>query len=104
MLYDVPRAPLPDGDTPAPVRFLPKWDNTLLGFADRTRVISDELRRKVIGKNGDVAQTVLVDGFVAATWSADRKGKVTVHPFAPLPRAWRREVADEAARLEAWLR
>jgi Winged helix DNA-binding domain len=103
-LYDVPRAPLPDGDTPAPVRFLPKWDNTLLGFADRRRVLSDEIRRKVIGKNGDVAQTVLVDGFVAATWAADPKGKVTVRPFAPLPRAWRREVEDEAARLEAWLR
>jgi hypothetical protein len=104
VLYDVPRAPLPDGDAPAPVRFLPKWDNALLGFADRTRVISDEIRRQVIGKNGDVAQTVLVDGFVAAIWSADSKGKVSVQPFAPLPRRWRREVADEAARLEAWLR
>jgi hypothetical protein len=104
VLYDVPRAPLPDGDVPAPVRFLPKWDNTLLGFADRTRVISDEIRRQVIGKNGDVAQTVLVDGFVAGTWSSDREGKVTVQPFAPLPRRWRREVEDEAARLEAWLR
>jgi hypothetical protein len=104
VLYDVPRAPLPDGDAPAPVRFLPKWDNILLGFADRTRVISDEIRRQVIGKNGDVAQTVLVDGFVAATWSADPKGKVTVEPFSPLPRVWRREVEDEAARLEAWLR
>jgi len=103
VLYDVPRAPLPDGDARAPVRFLPKWDNALLGFADRTRVISDEIRKQVIGKNGDVAQTVLVDGFVAATWTADPKGKVTVQPFAPLPRMWRREVADEAARLEAWL-
>ena len=104
LLYDVPRAPLPDADAPAPVRFLPKWDNALLGFADRTRVISDEIRRQVIGKNGDVAQTVLVDGFVAATWSADPTGKVTVQPFAPLPRRWRSEVEDEAARLEAWLR
>ena len=104
VLYDVPRAPSPEGDAPAPVRFLPKWDNTLLGYADRRRVISDEIRRQVIGKNGDVAQTVLVDGFVAATWSADPKGKVTVEPFAPLPRLWRREVAEEAARLEAWLR
>ena len=102
-LYDVPRAPLPAGDVPAPVRFLPKWDNVLLGFADRTRVISDEIRRHVIGKNGDVAQTVLVDGFVAATWATDPKGKVIVHPFSPLPRTRRREVADEAARLEAWL-
>jgi Winged helix DNA-binding domain len=104
VLYDMRRAPLPDGDAAAPVRFLPKWDNALLGFDDRTRVISDEIRREVIGKNGDVAQTVLVDGFVSATWSADPRGKVTIRPFAPLPRVWRREVEDEAARLEAWLR
>jgi hypothetical protein len=103
-LFDVPRTPLPAGDVPAPVRFLPKWDNVILGFADRTRVISDEIRKQVIGKNGDVAQTVLVDGVVAATWAVDPKGKVTVRPFAPLPRVWRREVDDEAARLEAWLR
>jgi hypothetical protein len=103
-LFDVPRAPLPPADTPAPVRFLPKWDNVILGFADRTRIISDEIRKQVIGKNGDVAQTVLVDGVVAATWAVDAKGKVTVKPFAPLPRAWRRPVEDEAARLEAWLR
>ena len=103
-LFDVPRAPLPAGDVPAPVRFLPKWDNVILGFADRTRVISDEIRKQVIGKNGDVAQTVLVDGVVAATWAVDPKGKVTVRPFAPLPRVWRRQVDDEAARLEAWLR
>jgi len=103
-LLDVPRAPLPPADVPAPVRFLPKWDNTLLAHADRTRVLPDELRKAVIGKNGDVTQTVLVDGVVAASWSADKKGKITVVPYAPLPRAARREVDDEAARLEAWLR
>jgi winged helix DNA-binding protein len=102
-LLDVPRAPLPAPDTPAPVRFLPKWDSTLLAHADRRRVLPEELRKQVIGKNGDVAQTVLVDGVVAATWSADKKGKVAVAPFAPLPRTARREVEDEAARLEAWL-
>jgi hypothetical protein len=103
-LLDVPRAPLPHADTPAPVRFLPKWDNTLLAHADRSRVLPEDLRKAVIGKNGDVTQTVLVDGVVAASWSADKKGKVTVAPYAPFPRAVRREVDDEAARLEAWLR
>ena len=63
------RAPLPPPDALAPVRFLPKWDNLLLAFADRRRTISDELRKHVIGKNGDVAATVLVDGVVAGTWS-----------------------------------
>src|SRR5262249_25248680 len=45
-LFDIPRAPLPAGDVPAPVRFLPKWDNVILGFADRTRIISDEIRKQ----------------------------------------------------------
>jgi hypothetical protein len=47
---------------------------------------------------------VLVDGVVAATWAVHPTGRVTVRPFAPLPRVWRRQVEDEAARLEAWLR
>lgn len=102
-LLDLPRAPLPAAETPAPVRFLPKWDNTLLAHADRRRVLPEELRKAVIGKNGDVTQTFLVDGVVAGSWTYDKKGKVTVEPFAPLPRAARREVEDEAARLEAWL-
>jgi hypothetical protein len=52
--------------------------------------------------NGDVAQTFLVDGFVAGTWRADA-GRVVTAPFAKLPRAVQREVADEAGRLEAFL-
>jgi hypothetical protein len=103
-LLDLPRAPLPRGDTPAPVRFLPKWDNTLLAHADRRRVLPEELRKAVIAKNGDVTQTFLVDGVVAGSWTADRKGAIALVPFAPLPRAARREVEEEAARLEAWLR
>jgi winged helix DNA-binding protein len=103
-LLDLPRAPLPTPDTPAPVRFLPKWDNVLLAHADRRRVLPDELRKTVIAKNGDVTQTFLVDGVVAGSWTYDANGTVTVEPYAPLPRTARREVADEAARLEAWLR
>ena len=101
-LLDVPRAPLPDADTPAPVRFLPKWDNVLLAFADRTRVLPEQYRKTVIRVNGDVAQTFLVDGFVAGIWRAEN-GRVALEPFAPLSRAARREVEDEAARLEAFL-
>jgi Winged helix DNA-binding domain len=99
-LYDAPRARLTPAETPAPVRFLPKWDNVLLGFADRRRTISDELRKEVIGKNGDVAATVLVDGAVAGTWS----GSAEVELLVPLTRTQKAEVADEAARLAAWLR
>ena len=102
-LLDAERAPLPDPDTPAPVRFLPKWDNVLLAFADRTLVLPEEYRRTVIGSNGDVAQTFLVDGFVTGTWNADG-GRVVVEPFVPLSRQAAREVRDEAERLETFLR
>jgi DNA glycosylase AlkZ-like len=101
-LLDVRRGPLPDADTPAPVRFLPKWDNVLLAWADRTRVLSAPHRKTVIGVNGDVAQTFLADGFVAGTWNVE-KGRVVTKSFAPLPRAVRAEVAEEAARLEGFL-
>ena len=99
-LFDAPRARLTPADAPAPVRFLPKWDNVLLAFDDRRRVISDDLRKTVIGKNGDVAATVLVDGFVAGIWT----GAARVELLVPLTRTQKAEVADEAARLEAWLR
>jgi Winged helix DNA-binding domain len=101
-LLDVPRAPLPDAETPAPVRFLPKWDNVLLAFGDRTRVLPEQYRKTVIRMNGDVAQTFLVDGFVAGIWRAE-KGRVALEPFASLSRSVRRELEDEAARLEAFL-
>jgi Winged helix DNA-binding domain len=101
-LLDVLRRPLPDPDTPAPVRFLPKWDNVLLAFADRARVLPDEYRKAVIRQNGDVAQTFLVDGFVAGTWQVD-DGRVFPEPFAKLSRSARRELDDEGARLEAFI-
>ena len=101
-LFDVPRAPLPDSDTPAPVRFLPKWDNVLLAWADRTRVLPESYRKQVIGMNGDVAQTFLVDGFVAGTWSVE-DGRVVTVPFAKLSRPVQRDVKEEAGRLEAFL-
>jgi len=101
-LLDLPRAPLPGNDAPAPVRFLPKWDNVLLAFSDRTRVLPEPYRKKVIGMNGDVSQTFLVDGFVAGTWRVET-GRVRIEPFAPLAPSVRREVEEEAGRLEAFL-
>jgi hypothetical protein len=103
-LLDLPRAPLPAADVPAPVRLLPKWDNLLLSHDDRTRVLPEDYRKRMIAKNGDVAQAFLVDGVVAGEWTADKHGKVTLDPYAPLPRVARRAVEDEAARLQAWLR
>ena len=101
-LLDVPRAPLLDAETPVPVRFLPKWDNVLLAWADRTRVLPEQYRKRVIAVNGDVAQTFLVDGFVAGMWSVS-DGRVVLEPFAQLSRSARHELAEEAERLEAFL-
>ncbi len=101
-LLDIPDTLLTDPDTPAPIRFLPKWDNVLLAWADRTRVLPEEHRKTVIKMNGDVAQTFLVDGFVAGTWRVDR-GRVVPEPFGALSRSATRELDDEAGRLEAFL-
>ena len=80
-----------------------KRQELLLAHKDRTRVISDDLRKAVIAKNGDVQQTFLVDGFVAGTWRQEGE-RVLLDPFEPLPRTARRELEDEADRLAAWLR
>jgi hypothetical protein len=105
-LLDVPGAPLPDGDTPAPVRFLPKWDTSILGYAppERTRILPEEYRSTVIAKNGDVAPTVLVDGFVAATWDMGSKRDLTITPLRKLTKAERAEIDDEGERLVAFFR
>ena len=102
-LYDLPRAPLPSGDTPAPPRFLPRWDNLLLAHDVRTRTLDEEYRKAIIARNGDVPDTFLVDGFVAGRWFLEG-GRVRLEPFAPLPRAARRELEHEGARLAAFVR
>ena len=106
VLLDLPRAPLPDGDTPAPVRFLPKWDSSLLAYAppERTRILPEKFRRRVIGKNGDVLPTVLVDGFVAATWDLGTKRDLTIKPLRRLTKQERAEIDDEGERLIEFFR
>jgi hypothetical protein len=101
-LLDLGRVPLPPADAPAPIRFLPKWDNLLLAHDDRRRILADEHRKAMIAINGEVAQSFLVDGFVAGTWSVEG-GRVRIEPYAPLPRQARREVEAEAALLESFI-
>jgi winged helix DNA-binding protein len=74
----------------------------LLAWADRRRVLPEEYRKKVIGVNGDVAQTFLVDGFVAGIWRTE-SGRVALEPFSTLPRPVKRELEEEAGRLESFL-
>ena len=105
-LLDLPRAPLPDGETPAPIRFLPKWDSSILAYAppERTRILPEKFRSTVIRKNGDVLPTVLVDGFVAATWNIDRKRGLEIEPLRRLTKAERAEIDEEGERLVEFFR
>lgn len=97
-LLDLPDAPRPDGDTPAPVRFLPAFDNAILGYHDRSRIIDDAHR----GLSVTGARVVLVDGRVAATW--DVKGDtVTVSPLRRFSRSDRALVTDEGRALASFL-
>lgn len=102
LLVDLPRAPLPDPATPAPVRFLPTWDALLLVHARRTAVLPEEYRPSIFtSSNPQSVGTVLVDGRVVATWRfAD--GRVRVSPFEALPAQAAAEVAAEAERLTAF--
>jgi hypothetical protein len=100
-LYDLPRAPLPAADTPAAPRLLPRFDSMILAHADRSRVIADEHRRRVI-RAGEVDPVVLVDGFVAGRWRRKNR-RVEVEWFTDVTRTARSEVEDEARRLEAFL-
>jgi Winged helix DNA-binding domain len=101
-LLDVPRAPLPDPDTPAPVRFMPTWDATLLVHARRTQVLPERYRPKVFNTRTPLSvPTFLVDGAVAGTWRYE-KGRLAVKPFGRLSRGVRGDLDDEAKRLAAF--
>jgi hypothetical protein len=98
-LYDVLDGSLPDRDTPAPVRFLPDYDNVLLAHDDRTRILREDVRSALIG-----TPTVLVDGFASGTWTCERvKGSATivVTPFGRLSRGDRLDLVEEGVRLLA---
>ncbi len=67
-LLDVPGGELPAEDVVAPPRLLPMWDSVLFAYADRTRIIDDDVRAQVIRRNGDTLPSVLVDGRVVGVW------------------------------------
>ena len=96
---DLPRAPRP-GDVSAPPRLLPLWESILLGYDDRSRFISKEHHDRVF-LGGVILKALLVDGVVAGVWRVERD-ILTVEPFAPLPRAARREVEEEARGVAAF--
>ncbi len=97
-LLDLPEAPRPDPDTPAPVRFLPAFDNAILGYHDRGRIIDDAHR----GLSVAGERVVLVDGRVAATWGVEADA-VVVSPLHGLSPADRAAVAEEGRELASFL-
>jgi hypothetical protein len=97
-LLDLPDAPRPDPDTPAPVRFLPAFDNAILGYDDRSRIIDDAHR----GLSVAGERAVLVDGRVAATWTVEA-GTVIVTPLRRFSRLDRTAVGEEGRALASFL-
>ncbi len=96
-LFDLPDAPRPDPETPAPPRFLPEYDNALLSHDDRTRIIADEHRELVFTRGA-----VLLDGFVRGSWTIRRQradATLLIAPFAPLSAQDRDALSDEGAAL-----
>jgi hypothetical protein len=105
-LFDVADAPRPSADTAAPVRFVPEYDNLVIGHADRSRVLPDAHRKLVLLSAGRVRATVLVDGFVAGAWRAEvarRSARLVVEPFEPVGAAARAGIEAEGERLLAFL-
>jgi hypothetical protein len=103
-LFDLPDAPRPPEDTPAPIRFLPDFDNLVLSHDDRTRVIADEHRPRVTLKNLQVRATFLVDGFVAGTWKIERKKKSAVLVIEPFGKLAKKTLAELESEGDALLR
>lgn len=102
-LFDLPRGSMPAATTPAPIRFLPTWDATLLTNVRRARILPEEYRPLVFStKTPHSVGTILVDGSVAASWRVERSGQKAVLAytlFAPIPAGAVRELRDEAAAL-----
>lgn len=102
LLHDLPQAPRPAEDVPAPVRLLAPFDNLLLSHADRGRVLPERYRGRVMTQNGIVLGTLLVDGLVAGTWRLTAEQDVVVQPFGPLAPADRDGAEAEARRVLAF--
>lgn len=101
-LFDIPGAARPDEDTPAPPRLLGMWDNILLSYFDRSRVIPPEIRKLVIRMNGDTLPTLLVDGYVAGVWRAV-EGGIEATALRPLSEEDWEGLATEARALLGFL-
>jgi hypothetical protein len=105
-LFDLAKAPRPDQDEEAPVRFLPEFDNVLLAHVDRSRIVEGGHRKNIFTKNLLIPSTYLVDGFVGGLWSVDtkvakkkRQVRLVLKPFGKLDRRPRTALQEEGERL-----
>jgi len=106
LLFDLPRAPRPDADTRAPIRFLPRYDETLIAYQHRDRIIAARHRPKIYSKNAIVEAVILVDGSAAGAWALERAKSdaiVRVEPFARLAARDRAEATVEGERLARFM-
>jgi hypothetical protein len=104
-LLDLPELTVPDEDVPVPPRLLGPFDQTILSYADRTRVVTDEHRKRVITQNGLVKGTLLAGGYVRGSWELKKERKaaaVELTPFEKLPKRDLAALESAAARLLSW--
>jgi hypothetical protein len=104
-LFDVPEAPLPDAETPAPVRFLPEYDNVFLSHADRSRITRHAAWPTLVAGSDGLRGSILVDGFIEAAWVIRRDGDAAtlhVHPLRPMSPSERTEIEEEGMKLLAF--
>jgi hypothetical protein len=102
-LYDLPDAPIAEESMEAPVRFMPAYDNALLGYRDRTRIIAEDDRRRIAREASAGVPVFLVDGFACGTWSVDDH-RIKIAPFRPLSGAVADAVVAEAEQLRVFSR
>ena len=106
-LFDLPRAPRPDAETPAPPRFLPDYDNILLAHDDRTRIMGPGQHLGMFSSNAVMKGSLLLDGFVRAIWipvKSQTTSTLAVSPFGePIPQRERAAITEEGLRLLAFL-
>jgi len=101
-LFDLPDAPRPKHSAPAPIRFLPEFDNVLLAYKDRRRIIADEYKARVYPNNGMIQPTVLVDGFVEGKWKIsgdEKKATLAVEAFRRFTKGERELIEKEGDAL-----